>query len=95
MKIADKKKAGAILGRAGIAEEILELAKVIVEDGGYKNAIKVAGRISMLAEACKFDEYWEEKMLGGVYVQQDRFENLIRRKQFENLIRRKQKEKAK
>ena len=84
MKIVDKKKAGAILGRVGIAEEILELAKIIVEVGSYKNAIKIAGRISVLVEACKFDEYWEEKMMNGVYTQQEIFKNLIWRSQNEN-----------
>ena len=69
MKLAEKKKAGEILGRGGIANKIIELADSI-SNGTYKNAIIRAGKISVLVEACKFDEYWAEKALIGKYFQE-------------------------
>lgn len=60
MQISKKRKAGEILGRARIAERIIELAQEAV-DGSYKNAMHKAGQIKVLAEAATYDDYWGEK----------------------------------
>lgn len=65
MKIAEKRKAGEILCRDGISERILEIARDIVNEKSYKNAIIRAGQISVLVEAASYDEYWNEKASMG------------------------------
>lgn len=66
LKIAEKRKYGEILGRAGISEKIIELAKDIVKQDSYKNAIEKAGQIKVLVEAASFDCYWDEKAFKGI-----------------------------
>lgn len=61
------KKYGCVLGREKIALRIIELCKEVAKEENYKNSIKAAGKIRVLAMACKFDDYWEEKMLDGYY----------------------------
>ena len=61
MKIAELRKGGGILGRKGLAERALQIAKEIVDDGSYKRAIEGAGQLEVLAKACTFDIYWDEK----------------------------------
>ena len=76
MKIKDKRIAGEILGRDGISDRILLIAKNIVENGGRKNAIMQAGRMKLLAEASTYDEYWHEKSSIGEYREEHIFEGL-------------------
>lgn len=60
------KKYGAKLGRQGIAERIIEIAKEIVDGkGAYITTIRNAGKIRALAIACGADGYWEEKQFLG------------------------------
>lgn len=64
------------LGRKGIAERIIEIAKDIVKgDDAYVSTIKNAGKIRALAMACREDSYWDEKQGMGfrdmVYEAQD------------------------
>ena len=75
MKLADKRKAGAILGRDGISERIKNLAESIV-NGSPKNAIEKAGRIHELVNAAKYDEYWHEKAECGMIKERNHFESL-------------------
>ncbi len=63
----DLKIAGKKLGRAGISERALQIAKEIVEDGSYKRAVKGVGQMKALAMACAFDDYWQEKRDDGFY----------------------------
>ena len=56
---------GAALGRERIALKIISICKAVAEQKDYKVAINAAGRIRALTECCKFDLYWEEKMLAG------------------------------
>ncbi|GAI41475.1 unnamed protein product [marine sediment metagenome] len=61
MRIKNKRKAGEILGRAALAARIQELAREAA-GGSYKDAMAVAGKISVLAEAATYDDYWGEKV---------------------------------
>ena len=65
------KRYGAALGRERIALKIISICKAVAEQEDYKSAIKAAGRIRALTECCKFDSYWEEKMLDGFYTELD------------------------
>lgn len=61
------KKAGEKMGRAGLAERAIAIAKEMVEDGSYKRAIEGAGQLKALSQACGFDSYWSEKRDIGFY----------------------------
>lgn len=52
------------LSRQQISERALEIAKQMVEHGGYKNAVAGVGRMKILAQAVN-DCYWEEKRSMG------------------------------
>jgi hypothetical protein len=64
MKISEKRKAGEILERGGIASRIIAIANDIRE-GTFKNAVEKAGQIHELIEAASFDDYWNEKATKG------------------------------
>ena len=76
MKISEKRKVGEKLGREGLAQAIMALALQIAS-GTYKDAVAGAGKMSVLAEACTYEEYWEEKMLSGKYSQESCFERIL------------------
>jgi len=76
MKIAQKRKAGEMLGRSGIASRIIALAEDIA-NGSYKNAIERAGQISVLIDSASYDDYWDEKASIGKWREQDIFINMI------------------
>lgn len=76
MKISDKRKAGEILGRGGIAQRIITLANDIAK-GNYKNAMEKGARISELIDAATYDSYWTEKASKGKRDEQFEFELLI------------------
>lgn len=76
MKKADKKIAGAILDRGGIASRIICLADDIAQ-GTFKNAIEKAGQIAELVEAASYDEYWNEKANIGRRNEQHVLSDLI------------------
>jgi hypothetical protein len=81
MKVAKAREAGAILGREGLAKRALEIAEEIVKDGSYKRAIKGAGELSVIAAACGFDDYWEEKANSGLYSERHKMEYVLEDKQ--------------
>lgn len=62
---AKLEREGERLGRAGLAERVLQLIKEFEADGSYKGAIILAGRMHAIAIACKYDDYWQEKALIG------------------------------
>lgn len=68
------KKYGKLLGREKIALRIIELCKEVAEAENYKEAVKTAGKLRALAMACKFDDYWEEKMNDGYFNEINRAE---------------------
>jgi len=76
MNIKQKRKAGAILERGGIASRIVALADDIAQ-GTYKNAIEKAGHISALVEAASCDEYWSEKASLGKQKEESILSDLI------------------
>ncbi len=77
MRIKQKRIAGQIMGRDGISARILLLAEDIVSNGGYKNAMKQAGRISVLVDAASFDDYWKSKAFAGSGNESDILDDLI------------------
>ena len=77
MKIAKLREAGDILGREGLALRALQIAKEIVEDGSYKRAIQGAGQLEVLAKACTFDDYWDEKRHIGIRKEECFMEQVI------------------
>lgn len=56
---------GKRLGRQGLAERVLTLVDEFNKNRSYKNAIVLAGRLKAIAQACKFDSYWDEKCGSG------------------------------
>ncbi len=68
MKIAELRRYGAHLGREGLS---IEAQKAISGyDGSYKGAMELCGKLSVLAKAATFDEYWEEQVYRGVRRQE-------------------------
>jgi len=63
IKIAKAREAGEILGREGLSKRVIQLVDEF--DGSYKGAMKLAGQLSVIANACTFDEYWDEKCSDG------------------------------
>ena len=84
MKISEKRKAGSILEREGLALRVLDIARDILIDGSYKNAIKCAGKISVVADACTYESYWEGKMLEGKYAEESRLKALLHKSKESN-----------
>jgi hypothetical protein len=56
---------GKRLGRAGLAERVIELVEEFQKAPTYIKAITLAGRLSAIVVACKFDDYWTEKAQDG------------------------------
>ena len=77
MRIKDKRKVGEILGRAGLAEKVIKLVDLFIKDKTYINAIKLAGQLSVIADACTFDKYWYEKMSYGRQNEIYNFESIL------------------
>lgn len=63
MKISKLRDAGDILGRQGMSELVFEYVKSF--DGSYKGAMKLAGKLSVIAKMATCDEYWAEKVSIG------------------------------
>lgn len=76
MSIKQKRQAGEILGRDGISQRIILIAKQISQ-GTYKDAIELGGRIAELAAAASYDVYWTEKADIGRGKEQQVFSCLI------------------
>lgn len=58
---------GKRLKRAGLAERVLILVDEFNQNRSYKNAIVLAGKLKAIAQACKFDSYWDEKCSIGYH----------------------------
>lgn len=58
---------GARLGRAGLAQRVIDLVDKFQTQPTYIGAIILAGRLSAIADACKCDDYWNEKAQDGWY----------------------------
>ena len=56
-----------INGRAGLSERIIELVEEFNSNPTYKEVIRLAGRLRLLAEISEIDSYWNEKMLEGYH----------------------------
>lgn len=56
---------GERLGRAGLSRRIISLVAEFQKNPTYIGAVILAGRLSAIATACKFDEYWREKSEDG------------------------------
>jgi hypothetical protein len=56
---------GKRLGRSGLAERVFALVDEFNKNRSYKNAIVLAGKLKAIAQACKFDCYWDEKCSMG------------------------------
>ena len=78
MNINKKRDAGRVLGRGGISAEIIKLCKIVAESENYKEAIKIAGQIKVLAEAATCDGYWRGKMNEGITKQEFEFEYMVK-----------------
>ena len=65
MKISEKRKAGLKLKREGVAVAIDNYVNDYLRNQTYKNAVRLAGQLHVMADVCTYDEYWEEKMLDG------------------------------
>lgn len=76
MKIKEIRGFGEIMARKGLAERSLEIAREMVDDGSYKRAIKGAGQLHVIFQACSFDDYWDEKAKAGESFEQLKLANL-------------------
>lgn len=56
---------GKRLGRQGLAERVFTLVDEFNKNRSYKNAIVLAGKLRAIAQACKYDSYWNEKCSTG------------------------------
>ena len=71
------RKYGEKLGREGIAKLAIEICTKVATEQNYIEAIKAVGMIQALAQACKFDDYWDEKRWIG-------FGQMLDKAEFEN-----------
>lgn len=63
IKISKLRDAGKKLGREGVSE--LALKYVGECDGSYKGVMELCGKMSVLARAATFDDYWSEQVFRG------------------------------
>lgn len=59
----DAKQAEKSLGRSGLSEAAIKAVSDF--DGSYKGAMVLAGKMKAIAQAAKFDSYWNEKVEDG------------------------------
>lgn len=77
MNIKQKREAGEVLGRAGIADEIIKICERVAEEKSRKGAVTAAGEIMVLAQSCGYDCYWSEKRDIGVGNRENDFEYML------------------
>lgn len=53
------------IGREGVADRILEIAREIVEANSYKRAVAGAGQMRVLAGIAESESYWSEILSRG------------------------------
>jgi hypothetical protein len=70
VKIATLRKLGDKIGRAGVSEMAIEMVGEC--DCSYKGIMKLCGQLSVIAKVATFDEYWNEKTMGGVYSAEEK-----------------------
>lgn len=72
------KKQGARLGRAGLSKRVFTLVDEFnrEENRSYKNAMVLAGKLKAIAQAAKFDSYWDEKMSSGFQFEKQDLESV-------------------
>ena len=64
---------GSRIGRAGMSQRVLILVNDFVKnDGSYKGAMELAGRLRAITIAAKCDQYWSEKVNRG--YEKERFD---------------------
>lgn len=51
---------GERLGRAGLSQRVVDL--IAEFDGTHKGAMRLAGRMRVIAAAAGYDEYWREQV---------------------------------
>ncbi len=71
------REAGGRLGRAGLAKRALEIAKEMINDGSYKEAIRGAGKLKVIAQACGYDGYWDDMTKCGEMTEIDKLEYIL------------------
>lgn len=77
LEVAKKlREEGKRLGRAALAERVFTLVDEFNENRTYKNAIVLAGKLKAIAQACKFDGYWDEKCSSGFEFEAQDLENV-------------------
>ena len=60
------RKQGKRIGRAGMSQRVLILVNDFVKnDGSYKGAMELAGRLRAITIAAKCDDYWSQKVNHG------------------------------
>tara|TARA_R110000822_G_scaffold273001_1_gene395508 strand:- start:60 stop:329 length:270 start_codon:yes stop_codon:yes gene_type:complete len=64
MKIAKLRKAGDKLGREGMS--LLAIQYIERFDGSHKGAMRLCGRLSVIAKMATCDQYWDEKTSDGI-----------------------------
>lgn len=72
------KQYGKLLGRENISLRIIEICKKVAAEENYKDAVKACGQLKAIAQACKYDTYWEEKMADGYYKELQNAERLLK-----------------
>lgn len=77
MKIAQLRDYGGKLGRQGLS---LEAQKAVNEyDGSYKGVMELCGKLSLIARAATFDDYWHEQVERGERKQEFEIEKVLRK----------------
>ena len=67
------------VGRSGLAEETVKAIDKF--DGTYKGAMELAGKLSIIANASTFDQYWMEQVQRGINKMESTFNLLEDKKQ--------------
>ena len=66
------------MGRAGMAQRVINLCYEITStDTSYKEAMILAGKISVIVQAAGCDDCWSEKVNIGINSECAHFETLI------------------
>lgn len=58
------------IGREGVAQRIIQIAREIVEANSYKRAVAGAGQMRVLAGIAECDSYWNEMLSRGEYPEE-------------------------
>lgn len=69
MKIEDLRKIGENIGREGMSHMAIDC--IADCDGSYKNAMELAGKLSVIAKMATCDDYWHEQVLRGEHKMND------------------------